>query len=152
MWCIFSVFCIFAVFYWGCFSIYLMLFHVFLGLFFYTIFHNFHLFFLYISMYFLYYCCVFLLFFSVQLCVFCINAVAFLYFPCISVIFPHFSPYLACLVDSQSDGADGYNEDTRGIIMILIVIPNYHTEQLEHVEWIQNLQGESKQKIITLNK
>ena len=89
--------------------------------------------------------------FSIFLCVFCTISVFICILPVFLLLSHTLSPYLACLVDGQSDGADGYNEDTRGIIMILIVIPNYHTEQLEHVERIQNLQGE-KQKILTLNR
>ena len=52
----------------------------------------------------------------------------------------HYSlSHLARLPDCESDGEAGDEDDTTGVVIIFIVVPQDDTEDLEDVKWIQYL-------------
>ena len=51
----------------------------------------------------------------------------------------HSLSHLARLPDCESDGEAGDEDDTTGVVIIFIVVPQDDTEDLEDVKWIQDL-------------
>lgn len=59
--------------------------------------------------------------------------------------------YLSCLVDGDNNGDARDNKDAGSIDNISLNVPKDHAEQLEDVEWRQNLHQEHYKQILAIS-